>query len=299
MKRLMRKRVSPDGLGMMSTSQDAARLGRPEGSSLDPRTATDRSLAIIDIVLSSATPMSARMIGTGLDLPKATVHRLLGALEDKGLLAKHPVSGGYVSGPALCEMAFKILRKTAGSADRHAVLAGLAATTGETCNLGILDGGEARYIDRVEASQSPLKLDFRPGSRVPLYCSAMGKLFLSQMPAAALDRYLLTVERTAHTSATLIDDSALRKAVAACRETGYGDDDEEYILGVNCLSVTIPVKRARHLIALAVQAPKSRKNLATLKAFLPAMQDAAGKLGAIFDEETGGGTSVPNPKFAI
>ena len=285
----MQKRVPPSDLGVMSSQTgETPRAGRPEGSSLDPRTATDRSLAIIDIVLSSAAPLNARMIGTGLDLPKATVHRLLGALEDKGLLAKEPVSGGYVSGPALCEMAFKILRKTAGTAGRHAVLAGLAAATGETCNLGILDGGEARYIDRVEASQSPLKLDFRPGSRVPLYCSAMGKLFLSQMPAAAFERYLLTVERTAHTPATLAGEAALRDAVAACRQTGHGDDDEEYILGVNCLSVPIPVKRARHLIALAVQAPKSRKNLAALKAFLPLMQEAADKVAVIFDEETEG-----------
>jgi IclR family acetate operon transcriptional repressor len=287
MKRMMRKRTPSLDMGGLPAEADEPRVGRLEGSSLDPRTATDRSLAIIDVVLSSSSPLSARMIGTSLELPKATVHRLLGSLEDKGLLAKEPVTGGYVSGPALCEMAFKILRKSASSADRHAILAGLAATTGETCNLGILDGGEARYIDRVEASYSPLKLDFRPGSRVPLYCSAMGKLFLSQMSPAAFERYLLSVERAAHTPATLTDEAALRTAVAACRNTGHGDDDEEYTIGVNCLSVPIPAGPARHLIALAVQAPKSRKNLAALKAFLPAMQEAAGKLAAIFDEETG------------
>lgn len=254
---------------------------------LDPRTtATDRSLAIIDLVLSASAPMSARMIGAGLDLPKATVHRLIGALEDKGLIAREPVSGAYVAGPALTEMAFKILSRSAASADRHAVLAGLTATIGEACNLGILDGGEARYIDRVEASHSPLRLDFRPGSRVPLYASAMGKLFLAQMPPAAFERFLSTAPRVAHTPATRVDERALREAVAACRAAGHGDDDEEYILGVNCLSVPIPLKRARHLVALAVQAPKSRKDLTALKAFLPAMTDAAAKLATIFDTET-------------
>jgi IclR family transcriptional regulator, acetate operon repressor len=282
----MQKRAPSSESGTPTEPSEAQR----DGASLDPRTATDRSLAIIDVVLSSAMPLNAKMIGVALDLPKATVHRLLGSLEDKGLLAKEPVNGGYVSGPALCEMAFKILRRSASSAGRHAVLAGLAAMTGETCNLGILDGGEARYIDRVEASNSPLKLDFRPGSRVPLYCSAMGKLFLSQMPAATFERYMHTISREAHTPATLTEDRALRDAIEACRQSGHGDDDEEYILGVNCLSVPIPVTRARHLIALAVQTPKSRKNLVALKAFLPLMQDAAAKLATIFDEEARAGS---------
>lgn len=259
------------------------RTAQPEA-----RTATDRSLAIIDAVLSTDAPLSAKMIGGALDLPKATVHRLLGGLEDKGLLAKDPLSGGYVAGASLAEMAFKILRRSATSADRHAVLTGLAAETGETCNLGILDGGEARYVDRVEASQSPLKLEFRPGSRVPLYASAMGKLFLAAMPEAALDRYLFAAKRAALTPATLTDPLALRAALAGIRKHGYAIDDEEYIAGVNCLAVAVPVGRARHLVALAVQAPKSRKNLDALKAFLPVLQDAARKLALIFDNETPG-----------
>jgi IclR family transcriptional regulator, acetate operon repressor len=285
----MPKPASSVEIGIPSPAPGDTITGRTDTPAPDPRaTATDRSLAIIDLVLSAPAPMSARMIGSGLDLPKATVHRLIGALEDKGLIAREPVSGGYAAGPALCEMAFKILSRSAASADRHAVLAGLAAATAETCNLGILDGSEARYIDRVEASVSPLRLDFRPGSRVPLYASAMGKLFLAQMPPAAFERYLSAAPRIAHTPATRVEEAALREAIAACREAGHGDDDEEYILGVNCLSVPIPLKRARHLAALAVQAPKSRKDLTALRAFLPAMRAAAEQLAAIFDTETEG-----------
>ena len=265
--------------------EGSAPTGSAELSSSEARTATDRSLAILGVILSATAPMNARMIGSALDLPKATVHRLLGALEDKGLLAKEPVSGGYVSGPSLCEMAFEILRKSAVSSSRHAVLAGLVAATGETCNLGILDGHEARYIDRVEASHSPLKLDFRPGSRVPLYASAMGKLFLSQMSDVAFHRHLFAVKRLAHTPATHVAEKALLEAIADVKQAGYATDDEEYIVGVNCLSVPVPVKQARHLVALAVQAPKSRKNLAALRTFLPLMKSAAEKLAAILNEE--------------
>jgi IclR family transcriptional regulator, acetate operon repressor len=283
----MQKRETPFRAGIVSP-EEAAALARADPHSPEARTATDRSLAIIDAVLSADVPLSAKMIGAALDLPKATVHRLLGALEDKGLLAKDPLSGGYAAGASLTDMAFKILRKSAASADRHAVLAGLAAEIGETCNLGILDGGEARYVDRVEASHSPLKLDFRPGSRVPLHASAMGKLFLAAMPPGALDRYLFAARRTAFTPATLTDAAILRAAIAEIRKSGYAGDDEEYIAGVNCLAVSVPVSRARHLLALAVQAPKSRKNLDELRGFLPVLQEAARKLAVIFDNETPG-----------
>jgi DNA-binding IclR family transcriptional regulator len=285
----MQKRAVPSNIDLVSPDAATGATGA-EASQPDARTATDRSLAIIDVVLSADAPMSAKMIGGALDLPKATVHRLLGTLEDKGLLAKDPMSGGYVAGASLTDMAFKILRKSAASADRHVVLSGLATEVGETCNLGILDGGEARYVDRVEATHSPLKLDFRPGSRVPLYASAMGKLFLAAMPASAFDRYLFAVRRTVFTPATLTDAAALRAALAEIREHGYAADDEEYIAGVNCLAVAVPVSRARHLVALAVQAPKSRKGLDTLKSFLPVLHDAAGKLAMIFDNETPGRT---------
>lgn len=253
----------------------------------DPRSATDRSLAMIDLVLSSDTPLNAKIIGSYLDLPKATVHRLLGSLESKGLIVKEPVSGGYVAGPALCDMAFKILRKSAASADRYAILSDLAAKIGETCNLGILDGREARYINRIEASYFPLKLDFRPGSRVPLYCSAMGKVFLSQMPEKVFQRYLLAVDRIPFTASTLVNEAALRAGIDEVKKAGYALDDEEYIAGVNCLSVAVPAANAKHLIAIAVQSPKSRKNLDELKSFLPLLKNAAAKLAEVFDKEAG------------
>lgn len=257
-------------------------------AAIDAKTATDRSLAIIDLVLSAGAPLSAKLIGAGLDLPKATAHRLIGSLESKGLIVKDPVSGGYLAGPALCDMAFKILRKSGETAARHTILSELAAGTGETCNLGILDGSEARYIDRVEALASPLRLDFRPGSRVPLYCSAMGKIFLSQMSETALARYLSAVRREPFTCATLTDEAVLRAAIAEVRSAQYAIDDEEYIAGVNCLALPVPSRRGKHLIAIAVQAPKSRKTVGDLKSFLPVLKSAAQRLAIIFDEEADG-----------
>lgn len=284
---------------------DAAPAGNGLGASFggdtpssEPRTATDRSLAIIDLILNAQTRLNAKMIGAELDLPKATVHRLLGMLEDKGLIVKDAVSNGYIPGPSLCDMAYKILRHSASSANRRAILASLALHVGETCNLGMLDGVEARYLDRVEPSHSPLKLDFRPGSRVPLYCSAMGHVFLSLMPERSLDRYIETVNRTAHTASTLVDETALRSRIAQTKARGHGEDDEEYVAGVNCLSVAVPTQHGRNLIALAIQAPKSRLTLEELRKFLPAMKTTAEKMARILDNEASAGIPASRTRKA-
>mgnify|MGYP003694185515 CR=1 FL=1 len=81
-------------------------------------------------------------------------------------------------------------------APRHAILEALSQTIGETCNFGVMTGSHVVYLDRVESAW-PFGLRFEPGSRVPLHCTSMGKLFLSQLPAqnarCCCDRYPSTV----------------------------------------------------------------------------------------------------------
>jgi IclR family transcriptional regulator, acetate operon repressor len=107
------------------------------------------------------------------------------------------------------------------------------------------------------------------------------------MPEKTFHRYLFAVDRIPFTASTLVTEASLREAIETVKKTGYALDDEEYIAGVNCLSVPVPAANAKHLVAIAVQAPKSRKKLDELMTFLPALQKAAGKLAEVFDRETG------------
>jgi DNA-binding IclR family transcriptional regulator len=66
-------------------------------------------------------------------------------------------------------------------AARHAILARVVEGIGETCNFTMLDGGEVIYLDRVEAAW-PLRMNLSSGSRVPLHCTASGKLLLALQP---------------------------------------------------------------------------------------------------------------------
>src|SRR6202043_1411398 len=74
-----------------------------------------------------------------------------------------------------------IVAASMSRAPRHAILQSLSQQIGETCNFGVMAGSHVVYLDRVESAW-PFGLRFEPGSRVPLHCTSMGKLFLSLLP---------------------------------------------------------------------------------------------------------------------
>lgn len=268
--------------------------GRLQAPADDPGrlTVTDRSLAIIDLVLDASVPLPARLIGDRLGLPKATVHRILAALEGRALLMRDPATGGFTVGADLGAMAFKILRRSAERGPAHATLRALTAEVGECCNLGVLDHGLARYVDRVEAVRSPLRLDLRPGSTVPLHAAAMGKVLLAGMPDRLFRRHLAAARLTPLTPNTITDPGRLAAEIDRVRAEGAATDDEEAIAGVACLAVPIMLD-GRVAAAVAVQAPKARSDLGRLRGFLPRLRDAAERLAADLGETAADALRAP------
>jgi DNA-binding IclR family transcriptional regulator len=138
------------------------------------------------------------------------------------------------------------------------------------------------YIDRVEAMW-PLRITFQRGSRVPVHCSASGKLFLALMPPAKRDLILrdLTFER--FTDNTIGDREALLAELATIRKQRYALDREEYQAGLVCLAVPVMQRIGRSPVcvaALAMQAPVSRMSYEAMIEKLPALNDAAQAMAA-------------------
>jgi DNA-binding IclR family transcriptional regulator len=174
-----------------------------------------------------------------------------------------------------------VLRYWAETAPRKAVLQALSAGVGETCNLGVMDGNAVVYIDRVE-SQWPFGLKFEPGSRVPLHCTAMGKLFLSEMPAAKRRELLQVSSLHRYTENTICEAAALDREAAEIKTRGYSVDDQEFLAGVVCLAVPVRDTEGALCAALAISAPAARLSVDKALQQLPLTMQAADKLGAQF-----------------
>ncbi|MGH7307829.1 MAG: IclR family transcriptional regulator [Candidatus Rokuibacteriota bacterium] len=248
-----------------------------------------KALAILTHVARASGAMTLTELSAAAALPKPTAHRLARLLEQAGILGKDALTRRYVVGPALLELGFNALRNSPAQRNRRLLLERLSEKLGETVNLAILAGDEVLYLDRVE-SFWPLRMDFKPGSRVPIHATANGKLLLAHAEPGARARLLGTIRLTPVTARTITTRAQLERQLADIRRQGYSEDDEEFLAGVCCLAVPIRDHRGRVIAGLAVSAPSARFNLERARVHLADLQSVAGELGIELDGQRTGKT---------
>jgi IclR family transcriptional regulator, acetate operon repressor len=248
--------------------------------------ATARSFAILEHVASARTPVDVLDIIASLKLPKATAYRLVDWFVTQGYLAREPGRRRLIVGPKLANLAFGALSSSMRHDTPHVVLQRLVHTLNETCNIGTLLNGEVVYLDRVEADHWPLRLHYTIGSRVPLHCSAIGKLFLALAASPRRRRLLQSLDLRRFTDTTITDGARLDSELRQIRKEQVSFDREEYLVGVVCMAVPVIGKNGEMLAALAIQAPEARMNVQTARRHLPALRNAASELAGIFQDRT-------------
>ncbi len=247
-----------------------------------PSSATDRSFAILEFVAAAGRPLSASEIGEALSLPKPSAYRLLESLERSGFVARHGAARRVSTGPRLTDLAFNVLKSSLRHAPRRQVLDALVKEVGETCNMGALDHNEIVYIDRVEADHWPLRLQFKIGSKVPIHCTAIGKLFLAFLPEERTGQMLDRLQFERFTANTIMTRKALEAELQGIRNEGLALDREEYIAGVICIAAPILDRNRTIQAAVAIQAPAARMTIAQALAKRDALARAAYQLSQSF-----------------
>lgn len=238
-----------------------------------------RLFDLLEILVQQARPVTLAQAVIASGWPKPTVHRHLAQLESAGLLAREPDGRRYAIAPRLLHLAEAALAGSAQQSVRHAVLRQLVSDIGESCNFTALSGIDVVYLDRIE-SAFPLQMHLRPGTHVPVHCSASGKLLLAHMAAAQRHSLLQSLPLTRYTATTLTSHAALEAEFRRIRNAGYAVDAEEFVEGLVCVAVPIFDSAQRHArCAVAVQAPVARINLTQLLERLPRLQQAAQALG--------------------
>lgn len=235
-----------------------------------------RLFDLLDVLVREGRALTLAEVVTASGWPKPTVHRLLGQLEAGAWLAREPDGRRYAVAARLLRLAESALAGHALHGVRHAVLRQLVADLGESCNLTALSGAEVVYLDRIE-SAFPLQLNLRPGTRVPLHCSASGKLLLAHLPAQQRNALLDGLPLVRHTDTTLTSRESLEAQFKRIRKTGYAVDDEEFVEGLVCVAVPVPSAQPGGIArcAVALQAPAVRMTLAQAIERLPRLQEAA------------------------
>ncbi len=242
-----------------------------------------RVLDILDQIASADRPVTATELNDGLNLPKATAHRICNQLEQQGYLQKRLDGKRYMPGPRLQTLAVGVLSHSRHRAQRHAILMSLSRDIGETCNIAYPDGSQMVYSDRVE-TQWPLRLQFPVGTRVPLHCTASGKLYLSSLSRQMRTGITANLDLSAETINTISQPERLLQELEMVRETEVGVDNEEFVDGMIALAVPIKDSQGRFYSAAAFHAPVVRMALESARAYIPRLQQAAHELSLLINE---------------
>ena len=240
-------------------------------------------LLILEQMAKIGVPSTPTEVNRAIGLPKQTLHRMFAALEDHGFLQREHDGRSYSPGLRMRTMAVNTISSPGSRAARLAVMSKLAADVGETCNLSIPDSNAMIYADRIE-TEWPLRIRLPIGTKVPLHCTASGKLYLSTLPSAQLDRILENTKLDKRTSRTLTDKKSLAAEIDRIRANGFSEDNEEFIEGMIALAVPIHDQQGRFVSALAFHAPTPRMPISSAHQHLDRLRNAAAELAELLIE---------------
>ena len=156
----------------------------------------------------------------------------------------------------------------------------LSETLGESASVSILDGPEIVYVARA-AQRRVMSIALMPGSRLPAYCTSMGRVLLAALPEDEAARILTSAPTPARTARTLTNLSDLMSELARVRAQGFAINDQEVETGLRSIAVPVYDASGQVLAALNVSTHAGRVSRSELEQrFLPSMLSASRELSA-------------------
>ena len=236
-----------------------------------------RGLHVIRAFGTRRHPQTAAELSRRAGLPRAVVQRCLHTLILLGMAEQH--GRLYVLTPRILGLGYAYFSSTPFVSLAQPVLEELSATVNETCALAIMEGHEMLYLARSEVNRL-LATSMGLGSRLPAYCTSIGRVLLAELPEPALARYFAATDLQPYTEFTLTTEAKLRAELARIREQGYAVVDQELELNVRAISVVVRSASGKACGAVNVSVKAARVPLGRLKdEFLPPLRQAVERIG--------------------
>jgi IclR family pca regulon transcriptional regulator len=211
----------------------------------------ERGLAILSCFTPKRPVLGIADIADELGMSRSTTHRYVITLLALGYL-EQGASRKYRLGLRVTDLGMSALNSTGLREHAQPYLEELRQRTSYTVSLAVLDGPEILYVDRARSfrrGQAP-GADVRTGSRLPAYCTAMGKLLLANLPESDQRELLSSIKLTKHGPNTITSKKALREELNDVLEANFAVDDEE--LAKDLYSVAAPVRNEARQVVAAV-----------------------------------------------
>src|SRR6266478_5758981 len=206
-------------------------MGKIEKLNKYPVKSMVKALNILEYLGGSLKGASLTEISAKLRIGKSTVHRLLATLRDHDFVWLDPQSSRYILGARILQLSEQLTHQSILIRYGEPILSRLAAETGETCNLGVLDGRSVLYLI-IKESRNPLRMTGHVGKRLPAHCTALGKALLSGLTREEFDAlYRGTKKLEGMTAKSLQTIPQLLRSIEKTKQTSIAIDNEEVFAG--------------------------------------------------------------------
>ncbi|MCQ4309019.1 helix-turn-helix domain-containing protein [Pseudomonas stutzeri] len=252
---------------------------RIEALTGDPNfmTSLARGLAVIHAFQERKRHLTIAQISHRTEIPRAAVRRCLHTLIKLGYATTDGRT--YSLLPKVLTLGHAYLSSTPLAVTAQPILDQLSNQLHEACSMATLEGDEVLYVARSATPQRLISVDLSVGSRLPAYCTSMGRILLAALDDAALDDYLEHANLQIKTSRTLHTPEAIRAAIAEIRQQGWVIIDQELEVGLRSLAVPLKDSAGQVLAALNVGTHAGRVTRQELETrFLPVLLEASKEL---------------------
>ncbi|HEY7961851.1 MAG TPA: IclR family transcriptional regulator [Solirubrobacteraceae bacterium] len=236
------------------TDADSGDWARSIPSLREPRysQSLERGLAILACFTPERPVLGIADIADALGMSRSTTHRYVITLVALGYL-EQGASRKYRLGLRVTDLGMSALNSTGLREHSRPYLEELRQRSSYTVNLAVLDGPEILYVDRARSyrrGQTQIDLGLRLGSRLPAYCTSMGKLLLAHLPESEQREAISEMKLTRRAPNSITNKKALRSELDHVREEGFAVNDQELAEGLH--SISAPVRSETHEVVAAV-----------------------------------------------
>ncbi|MCO4857191.1 helix-turn-helix domain-containing protein [Herbaspirillum sp. WGmk3] len=242
-------------------------------------TSLARGLAVIRAFSDSRRSLTIAQISQKTGIPRAAVRRCLHTLKQLGY-ADSDVNN-FSLRPKILTLGYSYLSSTPLTVSAQPYLNNISRTLGESCSLAVLDDNEVLYVAR-SATSRVMSVALNTGSRLPAYCTSLGRAMLAHLPDDQLKAYFEKVKLRALTDKTVVSQKRLRDILAGVRAQGYAVIDEELEVGLRSIAVPVRGASGNVLAALNVGAQAARVSVAQMEEeILPVLLRGAQELSVL------------------
>ncbi|MGN6669318.1 MAG: IclR family transcriptional regulator domain-containing protein [Trinickia sp.] len=263
--------TEPDNIG----SREPTTAGDP-----NYMTSLERGLAVLQAFSQERRVLTTSQISQRTGIPRAAVRRCLYTLAKLGFVTEED-NRLFSLRPRVLKLGHAYLATTPLAHAAQPVLRHISGTLNESSSVAILDGDEILYIARASTSRI-MSIDLHIGSRLPAYCTSMGRVLLAEFSEDALDEYLGRTKLIQYTQHTVVSREGLHSTLESVRNNGYALVDQELEIGLRSIAVPLYGSEGRAVAALNVGVQAARVSIAEMEnRVLPVLREGAQELALL------------------